>query len=50
MQGEKSSSSVVKALSKIIKYEEKTGETISSVVICRGGGSFEDLNVLMMSL
>lgn len=44
MQGDGSSKSVINGLRKIIRFQEIRNEKIDCVVICRGGGSFEDLN------
>ena len=44
MQGDESSTSVINGLKKIKLYENKHNCHFDCVVICRGGGSVEDLN------
>jgi len=44
MQGDGSSISVLNGLKKILRFQDIRTEKIDCVVICRGGGSFEDLN------
>lgn len=44
VQGEKASASVQSSLQKILKYQTQHNTNFDCVVICRGGGSFEDLN------
>jgi len=44
MQGDGSSISVLNGLKKILRFQDIRAEKIDCVVICRGGGSFEDLN------
>ena len=44
MQGESSSKSIINALDKILQFQKINGDKFDAIVICRGGGSFEDLN------
>lgn len=44
VQGEKASESVTNSLDKIQRYQKEKQLEFDCVVICRGGGSFEDLN------
>jgi exodeoxyribonuclease VII large subunit len=44
MQGDESSHSVMRALKKILEFEKTRKQSFDCVIICRGGGSFEDLS------